>query len=215
VISYDPEALYQFLYRYLLMAHSLAILAFTQLDAVMTQVTRQSRFHRDASEASIYHPHVNWFGGKQEYRIKTNRDFTHKPKGPDPVVLFFIGLFIFWGFGYETVGKFLYTQVEGTIVSKRYIPPTKGPRYATEYLLRTPDGNETIYVAGPTDASLPRNMPIGTYLRKQRWSFSYERNGQRVSDFGSLLPFYGVFLSIGFVCLVRSFVLRRRAQHDT
>jgi hypothetical protein len=85
---------------------------------------------------------------------------------PNPAIPLIFGLFILWGFGYETVGSRLKTQLEGVVVSSRDIPSTGAPRYATEYTLRGPDGRESLYVAGATDASLPRSMPVGTSLKK-------------------------------------------------
>jgi hypothetical protein len=60
--------------------------------------------------------------------------------------------------------------------------------------LRGPGGRESVYTAGPTDASLPRSMPVDTYLEKQRWHLDYEKNGQLVDDFGVF--FYGMMLGI-------------------
>lgn len=127
---------------------------------------------------------------------------------PNPAMPLIFGLFILWGFGYETVGIRLKTQLEGVVVSSRDIPSTGAPRYATEYTLRGPDGRESVYVAGATDASLPRSMPVGTSLKKQRWHLNYEKNGQRVDDFG--VSFYGMMLGIAAACLAWSFLLSRR-----
>jgi hypothetical protein len=126
----------------------------------------------------------------------------------NPAIPLIFGLFILWGFGYETVGTRLKTQLEGVVVSSRDIPSTGAPRYATEYTLRGPDGRESVYVAGATDASLPRSMPVGTSLKKQRWHLAYEKNGQRVDDFG--VSFYGMMLGIAVACLAWSIFLSRR-----
>jgi hypothetical protein len=126
----------------------------------------------------------------------------------NPAIPLIFGLFILWGFGYETVGTRLKTQLEGVVVSSRDIPSTGAPRYATEYTLRGPDGRESVYVAGATDASLPRSMPVGTSLKKQRWHLDYEKNGQRVDDFG--VSFYGMVLGTAVACLAWSFLLSRR-----
>ena len=124
---------------------------------------------------------------------------------PNPILPLIFGLFILWGFGVDTVGRRLNIELEGVVTSSRDIPITRGPRYATEYTLRGTDGLDHVYVAGPTDASLPRSMPVGTYLRKVRWHLYYERNGQRVDDFP--LFFYEATLTIAFCCLVWSFLL--------
>ena len=127
---------------------------------------------------------------------------------PNPAVPLMFAMFILWGFGYETVGARLKTEVDGVVISSRDIPSTGAPRYATEYTLRGPDGRETIYVAGATDASLPRSMPVGTNLKKERWHLDYEKNGERVEDFGVF--FYGSIIGIALACVVWSFILWRR-----
>jgi hypothetical protein len=119
--------------------------------------------------------------------------------GPNARILILWSLYV-WAFGYQTVWRRLDTKIEGTIVTSRDIPPSRGPRYATDYMVRGSDGETREYVAGPTDGSLPRNMPAGTYINKERWRLSFERNGQRVDDFS--IDFYLIILvgSIGCLC---------------
>jgi hypothetical protein len=124
------------------------------------------------------------------------------------MVLALWSLWIIGAFGFYTLGVRLWTQVDGIVISARDMPPSRGPRYATEYKLRNSDGHETVYVAGPTGSSLPRSMPVGTAVRKRRWHLSYEKNGRQVDDFG--LPFYSVILTIGFGGLIWSWVLSHR-----
>src|SRR4029453_1988587 len=88
------------------------------------------------------------------------------------------GPFILWGFGWETVGRRLRTTVHGVIVASRDVPSTGAPRYATEYTVRGADGKEQLFWAGPTNGSLPRSMPVGTHIRKERWHLEYERDGR-------------------------------------
>lgn len=111
-------------------------------------------------------------------------------------------------FGLYTLGTRLWTQLDGVVISSRDIPPDRGPRYATEYTLRGPRGQRSFYVAGPTDSSLPRSMPVGTILKKERWHLDYVRNGQHVNDFG--LAFYIIVLTIGSGYLGWSILLWRR-----
>lgn len=127
----------------------------------------------------------------------------------NPLVIGAWSLLMIWAFGINTLGMRLWIQCDGLVTASRDIPPTRGPRYTTDYLLRGPGGQETRYIAGPTDASLPRSMPIGTSLRKKRWHLYYERNGQRVDDFP--LSFYVAMLTLGFGCLGWS-VLRAHRQ---
>jgi hypothetical protein len=133
-----------------------------------------------------------------------------KPKYPKPIVLLVFGFWIFWGFGLHTVGKRFDTQVDGIIISSRDNPPSRGPRYATEYVLRGPNGEIFSYVAGPTDASLPRSMPVGTTLKKMRWHLDYDRNGQHVNDFP--VAFYSGALGIAVGCVIWSFVIWQRQR---
>jgi len=118
---------------------------------------------------------------------------------PKAAVLIVFGLFILWGFGWETVGRRLWTNVDGVIVASRDVPSKGAPRYATEYTVRGRDGNETVFWAGPTDGSLPRSMPVGTSIRKKRWHLDYERDGNRM---GFPYIFYDVVLGIGLGLVV-------------
>lgn len=100
-----------------------------------------------------------------------------------PVALLIWGVWILWAFGLQTFVALLNTQVDGVVVSSRDTPPNPwGHGYATEYTMRGPDGHEFTYLAGPTDASLPRSMPVGTSVKKERWHLYYERNGRREND---------------------------------
>ena len=117
-----------------------------------------------------------------------------------------------WAFGIASLGNRLWIQLHGTVTSSRDIPSTRGPRYATEYTIRDSDGRELHYTAGPTDASLPRSMPVGTTLNKQRWRLGYEQNGKWVDDFGA--AFYVVVLAIAFTCLAWSIVLWRTQRAE-
>jgi hypothetical protein len=111
----------------------------------------------------------------------------------------FFGVLILWGIGYGTVWKRLKTELDGVVIASEDIPPTRDARYVTEYTLRDTDGTQSTYMAGPTDASLPRSMPVGTRLKKLRWQVNYERNGERIYDFS--LPFYLVIVAFGIWCL--------------
>jgi hypothetical protein len=124
-----------------------------------------------------------------------------------PFALAIWSIWMIWVFGFYTLGVRLWTRLDGTITSSRDVPLDRGPRYITEYTLRTVDGRDTSYTAGPTDSSIPRSMPVGTVLQKRRWRLGFERNGSWVNDFG--LTFYVVILAVGFGCLLWSFFLWR------
>jgi hypothetical protein len=117
----------------------------------------------------------------------------NKPKGR-PIVLFALALWLFWGFGYQTVWRRLLMDVEGTVISARDVTSPLAPsRRGTEYVILSPAGRTIHYIAGATDASLSRDIPIGAHIKKQQWQLSYEQDGQRI-DFPT--PFYVVMLSI-------------------
>jgi hypothetical protein len=121
-------------------------------------------------------------------------------------VLIVFGLFILWGFGWDTVGRRLQTSIDGIIVAARDVPSTGAPRYATEYTVRGPAGNEEVFWAGPTDGSLPRSMPVGTRIRKERWELGYERDG-KLEGFPYI--FYGVVLGIALSLVVWGILILR------
>ena len=134
-----------------------------------------------------------------------------KPRGtPNPFVFLGFALFLLYGFGYETLYQRLITQVEGVVVSSRDVHTLNNPRYITEYVFRTPDGHETAYVAGSSDASLPQSMPLGTTISKRKWHLDYERDGENVSDFPGAL--YVLTLGVAVALLVWSIRLWRQQQ---
>jgi hypothetical protein len=96
------------------------------------------------------------------------------------------------GFGGREISQRLIAEAEGTIVTSE---TTTGNRPVTIYRLRGPDGGEREYVAGPTDASLPRRLPVGTHITKRRFDVSWERDGKTINDFPIL--FYLFFVSLG------------------
>jgi hypothetical protein len=124
------------------------------------------------------------------------------------IVPIMFGLFLMWGFGWDTVGHRLRIAVDGVIVSTLDVPATGAPRYATEYTIRSASGTEQILWSGPTDGSLPRSMPVGTRIRKERWRLNYERDGRTV---GFPYIFYCLVLTIAAGLMVRG-LLNLRAR---
>lgn len=122
----------------------------------------------------------------------------------DAIMLVLIGLFLMWGFGWQTVGRRLWTNVDGVIITSRDVPAKGAPRYATEYTVRGNDSSETVFWAGPTDGSLARSMPVGTRILKKRWHLDYDRDGHHV---GFPYVFYAFILSLALVLLVRGLLL--------
>jgi hypothetical protein len=131
---------------------------------------------------------------------------------PNPVVPLIFGLWIIWGFGIETVGRRLDIELDGVVVSSLDHPSTGAPRYSTHYTLRGSDGGDYSYVAGATDASLPRSLPVGTRLKKQKWHLDYEKDGQVINDFPIAL--YVITVGIALACLVWSFSIWRDQRHS-
>ena len=93
----------------------------------------------------------------------------------------------------EITRRFL-IEVEGRVVSSQ---TTAGNRPVTVYVLRGSDGKEREYVAGPTDQSLPRRLPVGTYIRKDRYELSYIEDGTVINDFP--LSFYVAICCVGLM----------------
>jgi hypothetical protein len=142
--------------------------------------------------------------------LYTDEMKTNQMKTKAPLALAVWSLWIIWGFGFYTLGTRLWAQLDGVVIASRDFPSTRGPRYVTEYVVRGPDGRESLYTANSTDSTLPRSMPVGTSLKKKRWHLDYERDGQRISDFS--LSFYAGILAIAFYCLGWSVLLSRRQR---
>ena len=138
--------------------------------------------------------------------MKTN--FT-----PNPFLLLAFGLFIILCFGIGTVGQRLQIELDGVVVSSHDRSAKGAPRYVTEYILRGDDGHKFVYLAGPTDASLPRSLPVGTRLSKQKWRLDYMENGQPINDFP--INFYGIVLGIGLALILWSLLLLRNNPSRT
>jgi hypothetical protein len=116
-----------------------------------------------------------------------------KSPNPQAVILSLFAVFILWAFGLQTVWSRFATEVDGTIISSRDIPDKGAPRYATEYKIRGADGREFQYVAGATDASLERSIPVGSRIVKKWGQLGYELNGKWTS-----FPLYAYSAIFGF-----------------
>jgi hypothetical protein len=91
-------------------------------------------------------------------------------------------------------------ELIGTIVSSRTdcVQPYNN-RCSSVYLVENSRGTRTEYIAGPTDHSLKRSLPVGTSIDKQRWSLSYVVDGQRIDNFPRYFYFGIGFLSLCFL----------------
>lgn len=120
---------------------------------------------------------------------------------PSPIGIGVWSLWLLW-IALSPVWFRLNTSVEGEVISAQDIPPTRGPRYATKYTLRGPDGRDVEYVAGATSGSLPRSIPVGTYLKKPKWTIYYERDGRQ---FDAGVPWFSLVLTcFAISCLIWS-----------
>jgi hypothetical protein len=109
-----------------------------------------------------------------------------------------------------TIFHRLSEQVDGTIVSAR---STSGPRFATWYAIRQGDGQTKQYVAGATDDSLPRRMPVGTVIAKKKYEACYMRDGVTVCDFP--WSFDSIVIAIGIASLVLGVVAKWKQARPT
>jgi hypothetical protein len=96
------------------------------------------------------------------------------------------------------VWKFCTTEIDGVITASRDYPSKGAPRYSTEYTVRSADGKEQRYVAGATDASLARSLPIGTHIHKAWGQFGYEINSRWISF---PLAFYSAMMGVALFCI--------------
>ena len=90
-------------------------------------------------------------------------------------------------------------SLNGTIVSSetRCVQPYNN-RCDTTYVVEGQDKTRSTYVAGPTDESLERRLPVGTVIRKNKWSLTYTVDARNVNDFP--LGFYGGLMVFGLLC---------------
>ena len=91
-------------------------------------------------------------------------------------------------------------DVDGRIVSSQ---TTSGNRPSTYYVVRGSDGVDSEYVAGATDSSLPRHLPVETYIKKHKYDLSWQKNQVIVDDFP--LYFYMGIYGIAFALSYWSF----------
>jgi hypothetical protein len=139
--------------------------------------------------------------------VKTVSTSGNKKFLPLALVFLFGGYSILSIFGYDVWWQRLNIDVAGTVVSSVDSPTKGAPRYATSYTIRRTDGSLANYVAGPTIASLPRSMPVGTVILKKKWETGYEIDGHWVEG-GAPWPMFAlgaVFLVAGISMLVKSF----------
>jgi len=144
---------------------------------------------------------IGYFTGMLEPTGLLRRDKPRVPTGKGALfaALTLAGL-VLCKMGAEPIWDRLQISVEGTIIARQDIAKdarTHGP--ATAFSLRDSDGSLTSYTATDVGTSLPRTMPVGTSIAKQRWELSYAMNDRPVNDFP--LTNYIAFLAAGLACL--------------
>lgn len=106
---------------------------------------------------------------------------------------------LIWLFAGHEIYQRANVVLNGVIVtSKTDCVQPYNNRCATEYVVESADHAHVVYVAGPTDASLRRRLPVGTRIRKDKWSLTYFVNGKKVDDFPT--RFYGGLMLFGLMC---------------
>jgi hypothetical protein len=122
-----------------------------------------------------------------------------------------LALFAAWTLylGASGLSTRLLTSVDGTVISSR---TTEGARPVTYYTIEASDGQEQSFIAGPTDGSLPREMPVGTVIQKKKFELSYLRNRQRVRDFP--LGFHMLWFAVSTVFARGAFVWWRSQRYE-
>jgi hypothetical protein len=105
-------------------------------------------------------------------------------------------------------------SLDGTIISSNTLcAPDNQYRCTSTYILRSnQSGQEVQYQARGNDASLPKNLPIGTRINKAKYLLAYEINGQINDDFP--VAFYEIFAAVGLAFVtagtIQLFVQSRR-----
>jgi hypothetical protein len=119
-------------------------------------------------------------------------------KRPAMLIAMLVGFWFIWSFGYNTFWARLNTEIEGTITAKHAVS-TSG-RSGTIYIVRDSYGTNREYVAGATDASLSRDLTVGTVIAKRRWQITSLKDGVTVYDFPTV--FYVAIIGAAFACLI-------------
>jgi hypothetical protein len=132
-----------------------------------------------------------------------------KTPNPQSVIPALFALWILWGFGFQTLWARYTTELEGVVVSSRDTPSKGAPRYATEYVVRDANGHETHYVAGATDASLDRSVPVGSRIEKRWGQLGYELNGQWRSF---PIAFYSAIMGVAFFAFFWAALVQLRTK---
>jgi hypothetical protein len=95
------------------------------------------------------------------------------------------------------------------VVSSRDSPSKGAPRYTTEYVIRNASNHDTRYVAGPTDSSLERSIPVGSRIEKKWGQLGYQLNDQWRSF---PIGFYSAIMGVAFFALFWAALVQWRTK---
>jgi hypothetical protein len=129
-----------------------------------------------------------------------------------PYILIAWAFWLIWAFGYQAVWQRAKVELNGTVISSVDRPAKNAPRYFSEYVVKSDAGLDQTYIAGPTDASLQRSLPVGTRVVKNRGELSYEINGSLV-EFPKY--FYGGVLAFAMITILAAMMMIFRRPLDT
>jgi len=106
---------------------------------------------------------------------------------------------LIWLFAGHEIYQRAAISLHGTVVSSETscVQPYNN-RCDTTYVVEAQDQTRSTYVAGPTDESLERRLPVGTVIRKDKWALTYSVNNRKISDFPAV--FYGGLMAFGVLC---------------
>jgi hypothetical protein len=106
---------------------------------------------------------------------------------------------LIWLFAGHEIYQRAAISLHGTVVSSETgcVQPYNN-RCDTTYVVEGQDQTRSTYVAGPTDESLERRLPVGTSIRKDKWALTYSVNDRKISDFP--IGFYGGLMAFGLLC---------------
>jgi len=102
-------------------------------------------------------------------------------------------------------------ELDGRIssVATKCVEPQHN-RCASVYVIEAENRSRKTYVAGPTDQSLRRDLPAGTYIQKRKWELGYRIDGTPIEDFP--IVFYSGILALSIGCFAWWFWLYKHAN---
>ena len=113
-----------------------------------------------------------------------------------------------WLFAGSEIYQRAAIELIGTVVSSETsCMQPQNNRCATEYVVEANDHSRKRYIAGPTDKALPRRLPVGTAILKNKWALAYSVNGEEINDFP--IVFYTGLLVFGLCCVYWWYVLSK------